>query len=211
VGDVGDYNYIWSLLEFWNSRITGQYGYGVMNVMTTPGDYVGAITADPRTGRANAKPPLPRWMVLPRDYVQVELAGAPILRPPFNGLDLWRVDKPGRLIFGVTGADERGDVTQDHQATIRFYAAAQSAGRRCAQIPISAAPAAAGQSPPVPYRIGPKRGVIPPAGQIIVEVPLEFRGKPYLDVPVKVRGKVATFTGTYAARLLLISTGPCGR
>jgi hypothetical protein len=190
--------------------VTGQYGFGVMNVATTPGDYVGAIEADPTTGRAKATPPFPPYMVLPRDFVQVEPAGKPIVRPLFNGLDLWRVDKPDRIAFRVDGTQEDGVLTQGAPARIRFYAAAQPPGARCAEIPITAAAAAAGPSPAIPYRIGPRRGVIPPATQINVQIPLRFGGRPYLDFPVSVRGKVLSGDGrTYAARLLIITTGSC--
>jgi hypothetical protein len=211
IGTTGDFDYIWTGTQFWNRRVTGEYGLnGPPGPTVTLGDFAGVITFDQTTGRVKAQPPLPAYMVLPRDYVQAEPAGEPILRPLYNGLDLWRVDKPDRLVFGIANAQQDGVLTQDQPATIRFYAGSQPPGQRCAEIPIKGASAAAGPTPPIPYRIGPRHGTIPPGGQINVEVPLRFGGKPYLDVPVKVRGKVQTFGGrTYAARLLIITTGPC--
>ena len=46
--------------------------------------------------------------------------------------------------------------------------------------------------------------------QIEVDVPLRFSGRPYIDVPAAFHGAGHTPDNrTYAARLLLITTGPC--
>jgi hypothetical protein len=209
VGGQTYYDFIWHGEQFWNRRVTSAWGYGGVPITRVLGDAVEIFAPNPTTGRLPASRPLPDYLVLPRDFVPSEPAGEPIVRPAYNGLDLWKVGKPNRASFIVSGTELDGAVHEETPAKIRFFAA-QPPGRRCATVPIQAASAAAGPSPTVPYRIGPKRGKLAPGQQLNVEVPLEFRGKPYVDMPVEVKGKTQVADGrTYAARLLVITFGPC--
>ena len=213
VGTSFVYDYVWKFIEFWNVRVTGEYGLDSGPGLTqTPGDIQGEIQIDPNTGTIHASPPLPAYMVLPRDFIAAQPAGTRVLRPDFNGQDLLKVAKPDRAAFRVGGTSfNDGIVAGGAPASVRFFAAGQPPGKVCAEIPIKAAVAAAPPSPPIPYRVGPRHGTMQPGEQVNVHIPLEFGGKPYLDVPVTAKGKVLTGDAgrTYAARLLAITTFPC--
>jgi hypothetical protein len=212
VGNRGDYDYIWTDVQFWNSRVTGQYAEGgALRVSIPPGDYLGSVGVDQDTGAMQQNPPLPPWLVLPRDYVRIVPAGTPVVRPSFAGLDLWKIDHPAHARAVVLDAPDDGSVTQESAPTVRFFGAGLDPAKRwCGYVPIQAAGAGHGQSPPIPYHVGPRRGVIPPGGQVGVTVPLDFRGRAYVDVPVKLRGKVTTFDGSvYAGHIHLVGVMPC--
>lgn len=211
IGNSGHFDPVWRELQFWNNSIRGQYTSGVTGVQLPPGDYGGDFIADINSGDVRGKPPLPRYVIAPRDFQQYGLAGHAVARPSYAAADLWMRDDPAHLRFAVNDTEPDGALIEGHTGTVRFYARGlDTAGRQCAHVPLVAAQRASGTDRAIPYRVGNKRGVIPPAGQITVELPLDFGGKPFLDVPVRARGAVKTADGrVFAARILSIDVGPC--
>lgn len=209
IGNNVHFDPVWRDLQFWNNSIRGQYTPGPTSVALPPGDYGGDFIADIKNGDVRGKPPLPRYVIVPRDFQQYGLAGRPVARPSYAAADLWLRDDPAHLRFVVNDTEPDGVLTEGATGKVRFYARGL-AGGQCGHIPLVAAQRATGTDRPIPYRVGDKRGVIPAAGQITVELPLEFNGKPYIEVPVSARGKVTTADGrVFAARILSIDVGPC--
>jgi hypothetical protein len=211
IGNTGHFDPVWRELQFWNNSIRGQYTPGVTGVQLPPGDYGGDLIADIRTGDVRGQPPLPRYVIVPRDFQQYGLAGHAVERPSYAAADLWMRDDPAHLRFVVNDTEPDGALIEGQTGTVRFYARGlDAAARQCGHVPLVAAQQASGTDRAIPYRIGDKRGVIPAAGQITVELPLDFGGKPFVDVPVRARGAVKTPDGrVFAARILSIDAGPC--
>lgn len=210
VGRRAEYDYVWKGIQFWNTRVTSEWDVDELPGPTfTVGDRRVIGTLDEATGRV--EPEMPAWMVVPRDYVNWQPAGDRPLRPEFTGQDLLRVSDRHQASWRVYGAGDESRIAQGAKVKIRFWARGQLPGQACAQVPLASAPAANGRNKAVRYRLGSVHGVIPPATQITVELPLDFHGRPYLDAPLELRGNVLAADGsTYAARILAITTGPCG-
>jgi hypothetical protein len=211
IGDTGHFDPVWRELQFWNNSIRGQFTPGVTGVQLPPGDYGGDFIADIATGDVRGKPALPRYVIVPRDFQQYGLAGRAVVRPSYAAADLWLRDDPAHLRFVVNDTELDGVLTEGATGTVRFYARGLDASTpQCGHVPLVAAQRATGTDRPIPYRVGTRRGVIPAAGQVTVELPLEFGGKPFVDVPVSARGVVKTADGReFAARILGIDVGPC--
>jgi hypothetical protein len=103
----------------------------------------------------------------------------------YMGLDLIRVTRPLQARFHVVGPTPDGYIEPRNAARIRFYSGGlDRSGRWCGVVPLSAPVSASGDKETIPYRLGRTPGTVRGGSLVNANVPLDFGGRPFVDVPL---------------------------
>jgi hypothetical protein len=210
-GNTPAYDPAWKEVQFWNSSVTSEFASTPLQIQLPPGDFPGSISYDDRTGAASAKPKLPPYAVFPRGYVDLGMAGAPVAHAKYLPADLVKLAQPLQVRFHIDGPAPDGYIEPHKQANIRFFSRGlPSAGRSCGVVPLAAPVAGNGAKETVPYRLGGTRGSVRGGSLVDAQVPLDFRGRPFVDVPlVGERGVTIADKRMLALQVGQINVRPC--
>jgi hypothetical protein len=111
-----------------------------------------------------------------------------------------RVARPLRFTFHITGPDIEGYVAPKQPANIRFYSAGlDQSARWCGVVPLSPPVGLDGKRPLVPYSLGTRRGEIRAGTLVNARVPLDFKGRPALDVKLVSPTRIELAAGRFVS------------
>lgn len=224
-GEVGTYSTIWREIQYWNismrsvvaphtpvSNVTGYFPYPF-------GTYDVQPDLDLASGRLRwqGEPRMPRYLVVARRPLAVELRWHTVAAASYIPAELVRVEQPARARYVVDGVQPDMAIAANGSARIRIYR--EDAGPRCAYVDLLAPTAVnAARGGTVTY-VASLNGrplhhlTLPQEGRARLFFPLRFaRGEPRLRVDVATRGGIRSVDGRYLAAqigAIELSNAPC--
>ena len=210
-GNTPAYNPAWTEVQFWNTSVSSEFAPQPLQIQLPPGDYPGSIFFDNTTGAMTSKPKLPPYGVIPRGYVDLGVAGTPIAHASYLPADLVKLAQPPQVRFHVDGPAADGYIEPKKQANIRFWSRGLPPSQRaCGVVPLTAPVGSTGVKETIPYRLGDTRGRVRGGSLVNAKVPLKFRGRPFVDVPlVAERGVTLEDKRVLALQIGQITVAPC--
>jgi hypothetical protein len=223
-GEQGTYSPIWREIQYWNTAMRSVVAPRAPVSSAGNPDFpypFGTYDLQPKLDLASGRlswegeQPLPRYLVVARRALAVELHWHTVAAASYIPADLVQVDQPPRARYVVDGITQDMAVESDGTATIRVYRDG-AASPRCAYVDLLAPTAAnPARAKPVEYVASLDgrslhRLTLPPQGRARVFFPLRFRGR---ESPIRIdfaaRGGIRSVDGrTLAVQLGAIELSP---
>jgi hypothetical protein len=209
LGNTTTYDPIWAEIQFWNTSVNSEFAAQGLLVQLPPGDYAGQVLFDGTHSRpkVQSEHPLPPYVVLPRGFVDLGLAGTPVAHATYLPADLVKLEQPLRVVFQASGIQPDGFLGPGEKGTIRFLA---DGSPQCGIVPLTPPVDLAGRKPLVRYELGNTKGQVRAGETVNAHVPLDFKGRPYVDVSLSSNAHVKLPDNRVEAiQVGQISVGPC--
>jgi hypothetical protein len=209
LGNTTAYDPIWAEIQFWNTSVNSEFAAQGLQVQLPPGDYPGQILFDGTHSRPQIQSEnrLPQYAVIPRGFVDLGLAGTPVAHATYVPADLVKLDQPVRVVFQASGIQPDGFLGPAEKGNIRFLA---DGSPQCGIVPLTPPVDAANHKRLVRYELGKTKGQVRSGETVNARVPLDFKDRPYVDVPLSSDAHVKLPDNRVEAiQVGQISVGPC--